>query len=629
MNYSYILCFFSFILLNCKNTYAFILFLFLFIVYQFKYRRFSYFQIIFVILLLIHSNINYSILNNCVLETHEKYVIASVNHEKVLIYTDDLYFFGEMVHPTGEMSDISSLSNFYTFDFKEYMEQKNITKYYDSKDITIQKKDSLQRRMFEYIKSLNENLSNILLKLFYGYDTNQNLIYTSGLHYSYLNQSLYQFASKCLNSIYSNLFSSLFVFAFGILFPFHFSLLRILASNFIRIVFSNSSTKDKVGIQYLLCMFIYPSCVFSLSFLIPFILHSIQSFGIDTTRRKLSSYMSLVFLQFYKLNQCDLISVIFFNFLRKLNSLGFILGLFQMSFNQFDFISYFEMICHRFYELNDRFIIYGHVSMLILFMFIFLLITYMHQKKTLLYCILLLVCIPLQAFICPFYTITFLNVGQGDSILIQAPFHNHNILVDIPLNQDQEVIDVLHAVGIHKIHSLIFTHGDSDHNGGKEAFLEKFKVDEIIETKKDIRFINQTLFSVNDKIYDNKNDNSLVYFGKVGSLNICLMGDASKQVERDIINKYSYSCDILKVGHHGSSTSTDQLFIQSIQPHLAVISVKKENRYGHPHEEVIQTLKKYNVNTYMTSKDGAIMIKSFLNFNFIATSQGEFGIIIT
>ena len=98
-------------------------------------------------------------------------------------------------------------------------------------------------------------------------------------------------------------------------------------------------------------------------------------------------------------------------------------------------------------------------------------------------------------------------------------------------------------------------------------------------------------------------------------------------MERDIIEHYDFTCDVLKVGHHGSQTSTDSLFIQNVEPDIAIISAGKNNFYGHPHRSVMNTLKRYQAKTYET-KNGAIMIKSFLKLQIIKTSNGEFDIII-
>ena len=105
----------SFLLLNCKNLLLLIIFLLFFTYYQFYTRRFSIPYIIFLIILYLFSFSNFCIRDNCVIETHENYVIASVNHQKVLIYTDEIYFENEKVIVEGESKPIEADSNFNLF----------------------------------------------------------------------------------------------------------------------------------------------------------------------------------------------------------------------------------------------------------------------------------------------------------------------------------------------------------------------------------------------------------------------------------------------------------------------------------------------------------------------------------
>ena len=266
--------------------------------------------------------------------------------------------------------------------------------------------------------------------------------------------------------------------------------------------------------------------------------------------------------------------------------------------------------------------------MWLIIFFLYLFFQMIHQQKSFMHSLVLLY-IPLQSYFNPFYQVTMINVGQGDSILIQAPFHLNNILIDIPLNKEERVVEYLHSIGVYHIDTLIFTHQDSDHNGGKEAFLEQFKVYDVIEDHQDIESNLLSLISLNHSNHGDDNDDSLVYFSSIGKLDYCFMGDASKSVEKEMVMEYALECDVLKVGHHGSKTSTDPLFIQMIQPSYALISAGRNNRYGHPHEEVLDVLTKYNVKPYVTSLNGAITIKSFLNVHFIRTSSGEFDIMIT
>ena len=116
------------------------------------------------------------------------------------------------------------------------------------------------------------------------------------------------------------------------------------------------------------------------------------------------------------------------------------------------------------------------------------------------------------------------------------------------------------------------------------------------------------LFFINNKIYDNENHNSLVLYFEILNKKILLMGDAGVNVEKNILEEYNIkNIDILKVGHHGSKTSSNQCFIDKINPKYSIISVGWNNRYNHPNEEVIKRLE--NSKLYRTDKDGTIEIK--------------------
>lgn len=116
------------------------------------------------------------------------------------------------------------------------------------------------------------------------------------------------------------------------------------------------------------------------------------------------------------------------------------------------------------------------------------------------------------------------------------------------------------------------------------------------------------LYFLNDQIYDNENDNSNVIYVNLNGISLLLMGDAGKEVEKAIIEKYNLkNIDILKVGHHGSKTSSSKIFIDKINPLYSVISVGKNNWYGHPNEEILEILKDTDI--YRTDTNGSIKFK--------------------
>lgn len=124
---------------------------------------------------------------------------------------------------------------------------------------------------------------------------------------------------------------------------------------------------------------------------------------------------------------------------------------------------------------------------------------------------------------------------------------------------------------------------------------------------------------MNDKDYDNENDNSSVVYMKFNNHKFLFMGDAGVEVEEDLIEKYNLQdIDVLIVGHHGSKTSSSKEFIDTINPKYSIISVGKNNRYGHPNKEILNNLEGSKI--YRTDEDGSIMFKIKNNELKIGTS---------
>ena len=125
---------------------------------------------------------------------------------------------------------------------------------------------------------------------------------------------------------------------------------------------------------------------------------------------------------------------------------------------------------------------------------------------------------------------------------------------------------------------------------------------------KELNIDKNKLLFLQTKEYDNENDNSNVIYTELNGYKFMFMGDASITTEKEILEKYNLSdIDVLKVGHHGSRTSSGKEFINEINPRYSVISVGKNNRYGHPNKEVLDKLD--NSKIYRTNENGSIMFK--------------------
>ena len=236
----------------------------------------------------------------------------------------------------------------------------------------------------------------------------------------------------------------------------------------------------------------------------------------------------------------------------------------------------------------------------------------------------------------------FIDVGQGDAILIQV--NNKNLLIDSgPKSDKKKFDDYLSAINIKKLDYIIATHPHEDHIGNMTDAISSYDVgkfyapkvqsttksfEKMIEALKSknlkINIIksgtssidlgpntNVTVFTPIEESYEDLNNYSPVIKIQYGSTSFLFTGDAQKDVEKEILNRnYDISADVLKVGHHGSSTSTSKDFLEKIKPSIAVISVGKDNTYNHPNENTLNLLNKNNVKTYRTDRDGTILVSS-------------------
>ena len=183
------------------------------------------------------------------------------------------------------------------------------------------------------------------------------------------------------------------------------------------------------------------------------------------------------------------------------------------------------------------------------------------------------------------------------------------------------------------MHKRMSPHGDYDHMGEAINLVNNFKVEKVIfncgpyndlekelikvldkkkikhySCIKELKIDNNKLHFLQTSIYDNENDNSNVIYTEIEGYKLMFMGDASIITEKEILSKYNLpDIDVLKVGHHGSKTSSSIDFIDVINPKYSIISVGKKNRYGHPNNEVLDVLS--NSKIYRTDQDGSVMFR--------------------
>ena len=238
----------------------------------------------------------------------------------------------------------------------------------------------------------------------------------------------------------------------------------------------------------------------------------------------------------------------------------------------------------------------------------------------------------------------FLDVGQADSILIKTP-DGKSMLIDAGNNADgQAVVSYIKSQDISKIDILVGSHPHEDHIGGMDNVINSFDIGQIYmprishttQTYEDVLTAIKnkglkvtaptagtsfnigeakcTILAPTSEKYDDLNNYSIVIRLQYGNTSFLFAGDAEEISEREMINKgFELSADVLKIGHHGSSSSTSPDFLKKVSPKYAVISVGPENDYGHPSAEVMNRLKNANIPVYRTDESGTV----------ICTSDGE------
>ncbi len=414
-------------------------------------------------------------------------------------------------------------------------------------------------------------------------------------------------------------------------------------------------------------LFIDPFYLFDIGFQFSYLISGTlimmrRKIGVIKSKLKRSFYVSVVcFLVsfpicIYNFYGTNFISVLFNIFyIPFVSIIVFPLSLITFVFPFLDSVLYssifvMERISLFISSINFGYIIFPKVNFGVYFIYyIVIFLSFWKIEFVLLFLVMLLIHKGYIYFDSNLY-VYYLDVGQGDSALIRLPNNSGNILIDTGGKFSYEMekwrekrskysivksstIPFLKSFGIKKLDYLILSHGDYDHIGEAINLIDNFNVEKVIFNcgefndlekelikvldKKKIRYYlcikelnidNNELYFLQTKEYDNENDNSNVIYTELNGYKFMFMGDAGVDKEKDILDKYNISnVYVLKVGHHGSKTSSSKSFINEINPKNSIISVGKNNRYGHPNKEVLNNLDGSKI--YRTDQDGSIMFK--------------------
>ena len=610
-----------------------------------------------------------------------RYYFKTKAEKELFIKSVDVY---DTLRLDGELEEAEGSKDIYSFDYKQYLKSKNINYIIKIDKITLISKEKsffkgikcflLKRNSNPYIKAfIFGNNKSIITDVMSSYQEIgiSHLFAISGMHVGLLTLVISKLLMKLnIKEKYIFIIISLFLFFYLFITGVSPSILRAI---FFYLFFSinkiyNFNIK---GVNIFLL-------IFSISLLVnPYYIHEVSflysytiSFSILLVGNKISngSYFKRLFLTslisfivsfpitIYFFNQINILSV-FYNILFvpfismivfPLSIITYIIPFFEPIFNIF--ISLMEFLALKFNSISFSKLIFPSLSRYYYILYIIgvIIFIYFYNKKII--SVLPIILLALFNYLYPVFFnqnyLMFLDVGQGDSILIHSK--DKTMLVDTGgvMNYSREkwqerknkksltnyvTIPVLKKLGIRKIDYLVLTHGDFDHMGEALKLIKQYRVEDIylnqgnfnllekkvikkyrhvyqIREKEEIVLGNINIVQIN-KEFSDENDSSSILLMYYKNKKILLAGDASKKSEEYILNKYNIGkIDVLKIGHHGSKTSTSDELLKELRPSLAIISCGKNNRFNHPHQETIDKLKKYKIKYLRTDISGTIRI---------------------
>lgn len=578
--------------------------------------------------------------------------------------------YGDKIKVTGVLKEPSTNNIFNNFNYKKYLYNKKIyyiieaskidkiqnnnNHIYTIKNLLYTRINSLKSS--NYIKALlfGDNKLDKEIKTSYQINGISHLFSVSGFHINFITSIIYFYLdrvtyNKKIKYITVDIFLVLYLLLCNTT-----SLLRCTVMNILlsinHLLKLNIKKIDIVLLTLILCIIINPFIIYDIGFIYSYTI----SFFLILYKNKYKTnnkllkiiYISLISflvslpINIYTSYEINFLSIILNIIIVPIVSLILLpLSLLTLIFPILDNILYLitsilEKISLYTSNINIFKLILSKPSIILIIIYYLVIILILSKKKHYYLIILLLIfhkTIPLYN---SNLEVVMFDVGEADSMLISTPSKKVNILIDTGRGIDiNNIIIYLKSIGISKLNYLIITHGDEDHIGGALYLIDNFKVDNVILNKGDytelevelithlknknikytnninkIPFLNSYMYLLNTKEFSNENDNSIVTYFEYQKYKFLFMGDSSSKTEEYLINNYNLTnISFLKVGHHGSNTSSSSLFINKINPKVSLISVGRNNLYHHPSKEVLTNLS--NSVIYRTDINKSIKIK--------------------
>ena len=578
--------------------------------------------------------------------------------------------YGDKIKVTGVLKEPSTNNIFNNFNYKKYLYNKKIyyiieaskidkiqnnnNHIYTIKNLLYTRINSLKSS--SYIKALlfGDNKLDKEIKTSYQINGISHLFSVSGFHINFITSIIYFYLDRVT---YNKKIKYITVDIFLVLYLLLCNTTSLLRCTVMNILLSinyllklNIKKIDIVLLTLILCIIINPFIIYDIGFIYSYTI----SFFLILYKNKYKTnnkllkiiYISLISflvslpINIYTSYEINFLSIILNIIIVPIVSLILLpLSLLTLIFPILDNILYLitsilEKISLYTSNINISKQILSKPSIILIIIYYLVIILILSKNKH--YYLILILLIFHKTI--PLYNsnleVVMFDVGEADSMLISTPSKKVNILIDTGRGIDiNNIIIYLKSIGISKLNYLIITHGDEDHIGGALYLIDNFKVDNVILNKgdytelevelithlknKNIKYTNNInkipllgsyMYLLNTKKFSNENDNSIVTYFEYQKYKFLFMGDSSSKTEEYLINNYNLAnISFLKVGHHGSNTSSSPLFINKINPKVSLISVGRNNFYHHPNKEVLTNLS--NSVIYRTDINKSIKIK--------------------
>lgn len=583
---------------------------------------------------------------------------------------------GSSVSVKGKLVSPKNNTVPYLFNYKKYLYNKRVYYILKIDSIKILNENSnlfikLKNRVIKHVNSYKDStyLYAFILgktelisdEVLTSYRENgiSHLFALSGLHVSIFSSILLFILKKLrFKEILNYVLIFIFLLLFSFITGFSPSILRATLLFFLlginKVFYLNIRTLDILYLVFIILVIINPFIIYNLSFILSFTAAFFLIFSSDLLKGKnyfvslfkvsLLSYFASLPLSIYYFGYTNLLGTIFNLVFVPLVSfvvfpltlLTFIISKFSLVLNiTTNLLESLSLLFNKF-----KIIIYfPRINLIFVFIYLSILMLFIKFKKKI--CLYLIIVLLIFFKIRPYMDnntyIYYIDVGQGDSILVVTPHLNKTILIDtggiVSFNENyksnivkNKTIPFFRRIGINKVDYLFLTHGDYDHAGEANELLSNFCVKKVFINKGNINNIekkinnkevlrlknfvidNIKVNSLNNNVFNNENDDSTILLFNIYDYKFLFMGDASIKTEEYLLNNYILpNVDILKVGHHGSYTSTSADFINVIKPKYSVISVGENNMYKHPNKSVLDILN--NTKLFRTDVDGTIEVK--------------------